>query len=193
MEKFFGPKGFTRVDLVMMIVIIGMMVGGVIKGQAMINDAKQKRLVNDIEAVSLAYYIYYERYNAVPGDDHDTRSWSGISAGNGNGLITGNPTAPEGESQNVWQGLRYAGLLKGDPRIKGRSSLPNNPMVGKYGFSSRDFGTGLGTRNYILIDDVYGFAAEVIDRRFDDGIHDSGSVQADRSYTEGTVDLHYAL
>lgn len=193
MKKGFGPKGFTHVDLVMIIVIVGMMVGGVIKGQAMINDAKQKRLINDIQAISLAYYAYHEKYNAVPGDDNDTHGWEGISSGNGNGLITGNTTLPDGEAQEAWQGLRYAGMLKGDPRIKGRSSLPNNPMGGKYGFSSREFGRGFGIRNYILVDDAYGFAAEVIDRRFDDGIHDSGSVQADQPYTGVTVDLYYAL
>jgi len=192
MEKAAAPKGFTRIDLVVITVIIILMVGGVIKGQAMIDDAKHKKAMIDIGAISLAYYTYFEKYGAAPGDDDNDHGWSNITAGNADGLISGNATMPYGESQRAWQALRHAGLLKGDPAASGVLSLPNHPMRGKYGFSNRDFGDGLGKRNYILVDNVFGSAAREIDLRYDDGRYDSGSVQADGPYTD-TVDLYYAL
>ncbi|MDH4028973.1 MAG: prepilin-type cleavage/methylation domain-containing protein [Nitrospirota bacterium] len=192
MEKAAAPKGFTRIDLVVITVIIIIMIGGVIKGQAMIDDAKHKKAMIDIGAISLAYYKYSEKYGAVPGDDDNDHGWSNISAGNADGFISGSATVPYGESQRVWQALRHSGLLKGDPAASGVSSLPNHPMRGKYGFSSRDFGDGLGRRNYILVDNVFGSAAREIDLRCDDGRYDSGSVQANGPYT-GNVDLYYAL
>lgn len=188
-----GQKGFTLVELAIVMVIIGLLIGAVLKGQAMIDDAKQKRLLNDLQGISAAYFTYYDRYSAIPGDDTNVHGWAGVAAGNGNGFISGaSVPAPAGESQEAWQALRYSGLLAGDPATTGGSSLPAHPYGGKYGLSNMVF-AGIGTKNFIYVDNVPGSVAEVIDIKYDDGIYNTGSVQASAVYTTATVDVYYAL
>jgi len=193
MKRIGDRGGFTLIEIAIVMVIIGLLIGAILKGQAMIDDAKQKRLMNDLQSISAAYFAYYDRYSAYPGDDPSTHGWSGVSAGDGDSLIEGSATTPSGESQEAWQALRYAGLLTGDPTATGTASLPSTPFSTKYGLSNRDFGTGIGTRNYILINDIPGSVAEVVDIKFDDGTYDSGTVQASDVYTSDTVDLYFAL
>lgn len=193
MKKNYEQKGFTLVELAIVLVIIGLLVGALMKGQSMIEDAKQKRLVNDLQGLSAVYFTYFDRYRAIPGDDADTHSWSGINGGNANGYISGSPTIPDGESQVAWQALRYAGLVSGDPASTGLPSLPGHPFGGKFGLSNRNFGSAIGTKNYIGVEDISGRIGETVDLKFDDGKYNSGSVQASDLYSSGTIDLYYAL
>lgn len=186
-------QGFTLVELAIVMVIIGLMIGAVLKGQAMIDDAKQKRLVNDLQGISAAYFTYYDRYNSIPGDDASNHGWAGVTAGNANSFVSGNATNPGGESQEAWQALRYAGLLTGDPAATGAASLPNHPYGGKYGISNMDFGSGIGQKNYVRVDNIAGSIAELIDIKLDDGVYDSGTVQSNNAYSNAQVDLYYAL
>lgn len=193
MTGYQRQKGFTLVELAIVMVIIGLLLGAVLKGQSMIEDAKQKNLMNDLQGITAAYFTYYDRYNAIPGDDANTHSWSGVSAGDGDGTVEGNATTPSGESQEAWQALRYAGLISGDPTSTGTSSLPGNPYGGKFGLLNRSFGSTIGTKNYILVDNIAGSVAERIDIKFDDGTYNSGTVQASAAYSTASVDLYYAL
>jgi len=193
MKKLGDKGGFTLIEIAIVMVIIGLLIGAILKGQAMIDDAKQKRLMNDLQSISAAYFTYYDRYNAIPGDDPNTHGWSGVSAGDGNGYIGGSATAPSGESQEAWQALRYAGLISGDPTATGKASLPGHPYGGKYGLSVRNFGSGIGTKNYIFVDNLPGSVAEMVDIKYDDGTYNSGTVQANRAYTNSVVDLYFAL
>ncbi len=194
MRKGLTQKGFTLVELAIVMVIIGLLIGAVLKGQAMIDDAKQKRLMNDIQGISAAYFTYYDRYNAIPGDDASTHGWAGVTAGNADGFIGGTAVpAPTGESQESWQALRYAGLISGDPVATGASSLPSQPYGGKYGLSNMDFGTGIGVKNFVYVAGIAGSVAEIVDIKYDDGVYSTGTVQASGAYTTATVDLYYAL
>ncbi|RJQ50953.1 MAG: prepilin-type N-terminal cleavage/methylation domain-containing protein [Nitrospiraceae bacterium] len=181
-----NQRGFTLVELAIVMVIIGLLIGAVLKGQAMIDDAKQKRLLNDIQGISAAYFTYYDRYNAIPGDDLSAHGW-GTAVGNGSGYINGatEPTA-------AWQVLRYAGLLSGDPATSGAAAQPRHPFGGTYGFGSAAFGA-LGTRNYITMVTVPGSVAESIDIKYDDGIYNTGTVRGSAAYTTATVTLQYLL
>lgn len=192
MKKDSGQKGFTLVELAIVMVIIGLMIGAVLKGQAMIDDAKQKRLLNDLQGVSAAYFTYYDRYGAIPGDDTSTHGWSGLAAGGGNGFIAGNNNNDGTEAHEAWQALRYAGLISGDPASTGAAHVPGHPYGGKYNFGARAF-SGIGTKNYIRVVNVAGSVGETIDVKFDDGTWNTGTVQANRAYTNNTVNLDYAL
>src|SRR6266704_57230 len=110
-------QGFTLVEIAIVLVIIGLLLGGILKGQEMITQAKIKNVVADFSGISAAYYGYQDRYRAIPGDDPnaDTR-WSGatVSTGaeKGNGRISGkyNSTTDTDESRMWWDHLRRAGF-----------------------------------------------------------------------------------
>src|SRR3990172_13439298 len=86
-------KGFTLVEIAIVLVIIGLLLGGILKGQEMITQAKIKNVVADFSGISAAYYGYQDRYRAIPGDDPNAATrWStapAATAGNGNGVVAG--------------------------------------------------------------------------------------------------------
>jgi prepilin-type N-terminal cleavage/methylation domain-containing protein len=63
-----NSQGFTLVEIAIVLVIIGLLLGGVLKGQEMINSAKVKNMIGDLRAVSSLVYAYQDRFKALPGD-----------------------------------------------------------------------------------------------------------------------------
>ncbi len=196
MRKYVREKGFTLVELAIVMVIIGLLVGAVLKGQAMVDDARGKRLINDMQGVSAAYFTYMDRYSAVPGDDTTDHGWAQVDEStnaDGDGLIEGSSTTDTEEDHEVWQALRYAGLLTGDPTATGTGILPSNPFGGSYTLGNTDFGAGVGTRNSISAGNVPGTHAELFDIKLDDGVYNSGTVQGSAAYTSPKVTLIYGF
>ena len=68
--------GFTLVEIAIVLVIIGLLLGGILKGQEMIIQAKVKNSITDFSGVSAAYYGYQDRYRAIPGDDIGANRWT---------------------------------------------------------------------------------------------------------------------
>ena len=64
-----SQSGFTLVEIAIVLVIIGLLLGGVLKGQEMIENARIKSIVNDMNGVSAAYNSYMDRFHAIPGDE----------------------------------------------------------------------------------------------------------------------------
>ena len=192
MRKNLREKGFTLVELAIVMVIIGLLIGAVLKGQAMIDDAKGKRLLNDMQGISAATYTYLDRYSSVPGDDATDHGWAGVATGNGNGYIAGNNNNDGTEAHEAWQALRFSGLLTGDPASTGVPHLPKNPFGGVYQLGSMNFGTGIGTKNYVRAINVPGPLAELFDIKHDDGVYTTGTIRGNRVYTSTTVNLTYA-
>ena len=75
-------SGFTLVEIAIVLVIVGLLLGGVLKGQELITSGKAKALFADRAAFQTAYNMYNDRYRAIPGDDlaASTR-FSGLSCG----------------------------------------------------------------------------------------------------------------
>ncbi|MBK6387999.1 MAG: prepilin-type N-terminal cleavage/methylation domain-containing protein [Rhodoferax sp.] len=127
MKRFSKAKqsGFTLVEIAIVLVIIGLLLAGVLKGQELIENSKIKSIVNDMKAVQAAYNGYLDRYKAIPGDETlataAARGWGASAAGGGgnaNGvlLITAAQTfANGGEQRPFWRALRASGLITGDP------------------------------------------------------------------------------
>ena len=94
-------KGFTLVEIAIVLVIVGLLIGGVLKGQEMITNAKLKRIESDNAGLLAALYSYQDRYLQLPGDDADAADRFTIyggtvtNNGDGNGAIgEGNAAVP---------------------------------------------------------------------------------------------------
>ena len=134
-----SQKGFTLVEIAIVLVIIGLLLGGILKGQEMINQAKIKNVIADVTGVSAAMYGYQDRYRALPGDDKNADRWtsggSGVK-GNGNGVIEGTYNSTGGtppESLQFWDHLRRAGFVGGQG-----AANPFNAVSGKMGVQTGD-------------------------------------------------------
>jgi prepilin-type N-terminal cleavage/methylation domain-containing protein len=138
-----ASKGFTLVEIAIVLVIIGLLLGGILKGQEMITQAKIKNVIADMTGVSAAMYGYQDRYRALPGDDKNAGArWAGTTApGNGDGVITGVYTvSASGTTANTameagffWHHLRLAGFISGTGLEQ-----PFNAVSGKMGVQTSD-------------------------------------------------------
>ncbi|MEJ7804886.1 MAG: prepilin-type N-terminal cleavage/methylation domain-containing protein [Telluria sp.] len=142
--------GFTLVEIAIVLVIIGLLLGGVLKGQEMIENARIKAVVGDMNGIGAAYASYVDRYRAVPGDETaaamTARGWpGGATGGNANGRLD---TAPADtftniviEQASMWRALRGSGLASGDAAAPvGPGSLPTTSSGGLIGVSMRAYG-----------------------------------------------------
>ena len=62
-------SGFTLVEIAIVLVIIGLLLGGILKGQELINSAKVKNLANDFRTIPTYIYAYQDKFKSLPGDD----------------------------------------------------------------------------------------------------------------------------
>ena len=128
-KKGLTESGFTLVEIAIVLVIIGLLLGGILKGQEMITQAKIKNIINDFNGVTAAVNSYQDRYRAMPGDDGTAGTrWTtqGAVSGNGDGIlgvgagttcrynavVTGTPVAAQ-ECNLFWWHLRLAGFVPG--------------------------------------------------------------------------------
>lgn len=188
-------SGFTLVEIAIVMVIIGLLLGGVLKGQEVITNAKIKNINNDVSGVSAAIYSYQDRYNTLPGDDvaagaHVNGGISNAAAGDGaiDGAYNAAGTSPaviaNTESALVWHHLRSAGLLSGDPLS---SIAPNHAFGGSIGVQSglNDVTIAAATNSVNgLTGILIGFSsipadmAVILDSQADDNDPDAGSIRA---------------
>lgn len=183
--------GFTLMEIAIVLVVIGILLGGVLKGQELLTNAKIKRLKNDFNGIVAAYHAYEDRYRAMPGDDslanNANRGWTDGTAGNGNGVLANNDAfaaaAGARENQDFWQHLRYSGLVAGNPAgavlNTGGTANPTHSFNGQIGISNVGAGWGLGLAGIILCaGNLPGKAAQSLDADMDDGLLNSGQIRA---------------
>lgn len=167
-------SGFTLIEISIVLVIIGLLAGGILKGQQMIENAKYKAFVKEIESYSVAVYNFKDIYRYYPGDfPFATKKFSipgtTIYDGNGNGDIYGGwcTTPITEESCLVWQHLVASGLLSGDPNIP--ATLRQTPIGGVFqSISMGAWGNGKFTPK-LLMQSIPGDVAQRYDDEFDDG------------------------
>ena len=172
-------RGFTLVELAIVLVIIGLLLGAILKGQELINNAKLKRLYSMKQEVLASLYTYYDKFNAYPGDDLKATEHLGTDEtvnGDGDGIIDNGPnykcTDNTTEACAFWEHLRLANILTGDG-----VENPRNPYGGAVSIANNY--TIQGKRgNWITFDNLPEEAAMAIDVKYDDGKYDSGSIRA---------------
>ncbi len=112
--------GFTLVEIAIVLVIIGLLLGGILKGQELINSARVRNLADTNSGIQAAYYGFIDRYRQVPGDMVSTQATQAIGTtitvgGDGNGQVGGSATSSDNwkEASALWTHLTLAGFLQG--------------------------------------------------------------------------------
>ena len=182
-------KGFTLVEIAIVLVIIGLLLGGVLKGQELINSAKVKNLANDFRTIPVFIYGYQDKFKRLPGDDPnaDTRFSGGKKATAtgqtvGSGIIEGTWNSTDITSENVlfWQHVRLAGLAPGSTDFTNASSasLPSNAEGGSVGIQMSAPINGMSGTYYVCSSGINNKLAQQLDTTLDDGAGDKGTVRA---------------
>ena len=172
-------SGFTLIELAIVLVIIGLLLGGVLKGQELINSAKVKNMANDFKNIQIQIYSYQDKFRALPGDDKAaTVNVAATADGNGNGVIEGAWNATSGEAFNFWQHIRKAGLATGSTNTSDANYTPKNTEGGRIGVQSNpDLTiTGLAGSYAICSEGILGKFAKQLDVSLDDGDTATGNM-----------------
>jgi prepilin-type N-terminal cleavage/methylation domain-containing protein len=182
----YQQKGFTLVEIAIVLVIIGLLLGGVLKGQELITQAKIRNVANDLNGMSAAIYGYQDRYKKFPGDDDDAAGrWTGTTSGGGNGqvgdtikIVLDCAVADKGlENCLFWQHLRLSGFVGGD------TSKTNAPQNAVGGVLQAQNGA-LGLSGLVICSTALpGKIANAIDAQFDDGKPNTGQVRGTKTAT----------
>jgi prepilin-type N-terminal cleavage/methylation domain-containing protein len=142
--------GFTLIELSIVLVIIGLIVGGVLVGQDLIKAAEIRATIGQIEKYNTAINTFQSKYNGKPGDitagltgqaaqfglSYESAPAQGglggnIGHGDGNGLIEGGAAGATnfiGEPLYLWKHLGEANLVDGSYGVVG-ASAPSSPDV----------------------------------------------------------------
>lgn len=194
-----NAKGFTLVELAIVLVIIGIILGAVLKGQELVNNAKTKRLYAQYREIYAAVYTYYDRYQFFPGDDPNVVArggiWTGLTIGDGNGLIATGTTATAAnyactatgtEQCDLWRELRLSGIISGSTAA-GTASFRNvsHSYGGAIAVSYSTVSTL--TANLIQFQNVPAEVCQIIDSQYDDGVQTTGDIRGSAAYTAGTL------
>ena len=192
-----AQSGFTLVEIAIVLVIIGLLLGGILKGQEMITQAKIKNLINDFNGLGAAMYSYQDRYRALPGDESNTNTvarWGAAAfGGDGNGVFfrgaaagatdvynnipTTGPTATMPETNLFWMHLRLSGFVGGSTDTAAAASTlpPSNSVNGLVGVQT----SGMGfSSNIICTSNLPDKVAIAVDTQVDDGSSIRGQVRA---------------
>ncbi|HEY0664747.1 MAG TPA: prepilin-type N-terminal cleavage/methylation domain-containing protein [Gallionella sp.] len=203
-----NQSGFTLIEIAIVLVIIGLLLGGVLKGQELINSARVKNLAGDFKNIPVFIYGYQDRFRALPGDQTQARLDAQFTpAGTAdaattaptlnNGIINGNwnATTTASESFVFWQHVRLAGLAPGSPDTAVADYIPLNAVGGTIGVtnvganSPITLPTPLRGSYVICSDAIAGRFARQLDTTLDDGNTQTGSmmVTAAGTATGGTA------
>ncbi|MBN2468962.1 MAG: prepilin-type N-terminal cleavage/methylation domain-containing protein [Deltaproteobacteria bacterium] len=142
-------RGFTLIEVAIVMVIIGILMGAVLRGQEMIKNAKEKNFHAKIRFLASAQFTYLDRMGEYAGDTTATPD----------GIIDDNTTA--------WTELTYQQILKDvDER---------HVFNGQFTFDGGD--APYGNYNYILASRIPMWVAQSFDIKLDDGVGNTGNVR----------------
>ena len=168
-------SAFSLIELSIVLVILGLLVGGILGGQSLIRAAELRSVTTDYNKFQTALNAFRDKYNALPGDmPNATHYWTAVNPtpatcqttpspgaatcdGNGDGHIAEDALYHGYESFRFWQHLSNAGLMEGQfTGVAGSSgglhSVPGTNVPGSKisgaGFSLYFLGSASADANY---------------------------------------------
>lgn len=163
-------SAFSLVELSIVLVILGLLVGGVLAGQSLIRAAELRAVSTEYSRWVAATQTFRDKYLSAPGDFRDaTRFWGRASSatdcvtnsaatitsveagscdGNGNGIITIPAPSTFGENFLFWQHLARAGLIEGTYSGQAGPGTGLSTLLGVNSPRSRLQNAGWGVHNH---------------------------------------------
>lgn len=182
-------SGFTLIEIAIVLVIIGLLLGGILKGQELITSARVRNMADQGNGVQAAYYGFVDRFRNLPGDWPFVQAQQAIPSlvagpanGNGDGRIDGTAWV---EPSLVWEHLQRAGFIGGFYQADGQApdldtDAPRNAFNGHIMLShSADYSGQATIRlNLNLGQNVPVSVIRELDVKVDDGRPDTGAFRA---------------
>ena len=191
--------GFSLIEVAIVLVIIGLLLVGVFRGQELIVAARVRSLVQQQDEVKTAYLAFYDRFRALPGDYlNATTTIPGISLTCGSGANRGNGNGNnqielvDGEAILAWEHLSKSGFLKGvytciDNVTVAEGAVPRNAYGGfaQLVFDANFAGTARDQHNLKTGANLPSNVLAELDRKVDDGLATAGGFLGS-TYSTGT-------
>ena len=184
-----NQRGFTLIEIAIVLVIIGLLLGGILKGQELITSARVRNLISQQDGIKAAFFGFQDRFRAFPGDyTQATTNIANVAAtaacNNGNGNGNGQVEAAANEMVLAWEHLSKAGFITGTytcANTEDQTTTPVNPYNvyvrviydGVYGIASG----GQARHNVKTGAQVPVEIIAEIDRKIDDGAPYTGGFQ----------------
>lgn len=192
-NKQIKQAGFSLIESAIVLVIMGFLIGGVLKGKDLIESARLKRVISQLNEYRLAASTFLDKYDALPGDFSKASLMikKGLRDGNGNGMVEGAGLARGSEALNFWAHLAAAGLIASPGSEKDADKgefgkgAPESTLGG--GFTIEHNPRGLKGLWFILGQKMNDHGdgglltpaqAQAIDKKMDNGHPTSGNVRA---------------
>ncbi len=109
-----NQSGFTLVEIAIVLVIVGLLLGGILKGQELVQNAKVRNVADQQNSIKAAYYAFQDRYRALPGDyvaaGTNIPNVTTATNGDGNAQIGGSALSVN-EPVFAWHHLTNAGFI----------------------------------------------------------------------------------
>jgi len=159
--------GSALVKITIFIVIIGITIGGVLKGQAMIKNTNIEKVMKQTDEIRAAVMAFYEKYGQYPGDENIVSLPIGdMVEGNSDDQVTAN------EDKDLFQDLQQANLISGS---YSGTNLPYHSFGDTITMYWLD-PLGRGAKHWFLLRNMPVEICQEIDTKYDDGNPAAGSI-----------------